>query len=392
MDAGRSVEADSTIGQAVAQRRGLACNLPPPPSSTDPDRTSCLRRHLPTVLVVDDNHDNAEIIRQYLEAQGYPVSVAHSGDEALSLFETLRPSLVLLDVMMPGRDGWEVCRLMKQHPSLGRGVRVIMVTALDQWDDKRQALQTGADDYVTKPFDLPRLVRHGGAKRGSAPGRGVMRSPAPRHDRVNATGPPHRQRRRVAFATRPDCSTRGTVVVRRDRELAAAVEDVPDVRVVVTTTDNPNALRDIVERARARALPVIVGCATTRRAAARSSCAPTSGSCSRRRAEEIAARVRSALARMAPAAAALADRIERVEYEQMLYDSLTGLPTLPVMIERSRAADQGARRAGRAVLQLRALLEDRGDLRVGEARRGARDDGAGGARVPRRERRCGRRA
>lgn len=114
---------------------------------------------LPTVLVIDDNHDNADIIRQYLEARGYPVSVAHSGEEGLSLFETLRPSIVLLDVMMPGRDGWEVCRLMKQHPALGRGVRVIMVTALDQWDDKRQAIETGADDYVTKPIDLPKLVR-----------------------------------------------------------------------------------------------------------------------------------------------------------------------------------------------------------------------------------------
>lgn len=114
---------------------------------------------LPTVLVVDDNHDNADIIRQFLESRGYPVIVAHSGEEALSLFETMRPSIVLLDVMMPGRDGWEVCRIMKQHPAHGRGVRVIMVTALDQWDDKRQALQTGADDYVTKPVDLPRLVR-----------------------------------------------------------------------------------------------------------------------------------------------------------------------------------------------------------------------------------------
>ena len=126
------------------------------------------------------------------------------------------------------------------------------------------------------------------------------------------------------------------VVVRRDRDLATAVDDVAGVRVIVTTTDNPNALRDIVERARARALPVIVGCTSE---------------VARRRAielrvdewfllpaspEEIAARVRSALARMAPAAAALADRIERVEYEQMLYDYLTGLPTLPVMIERSR--------------------------------------------------------
>ena len=114
---------------------------------------------LPPILVVDDNHDNAEIIRQYLEIRGYPISVAHSGDEALALFETVKPAIVLLDVMMPGRDGWEVCRLMKQHPTLGRNVRVIMVTALDAWDDKREALQLGADDYVEKPFDLPTLAR-----------------------------------------------------------------------------------------------------------------------------------------------------------------------------------------------------------------------------------------
>ena len=112
----------------------------------------------PPVLVVDDNRDNAEIIQQYLEARGYPVTVAYSGDEALAQFETVKPALVLLDVMMPGRDGWEVCRIMKQHPALGRSVRVIMVTALDEIADKRQALQTGADDYVEKPFDLSRLA------------------------------------------------------------------------------------------------------------------------------------------------------------------------------------------------------------------------------------------
>jgi CheY-like chemotaxis protein len=113
---------------------------------------------LPPILVVDDNHDNTEIIRHYLEARGYPITVAHDGDEALVQFERIRPSIVLLDVMMPGRDGWEVCRLMKQHPALGRHVRIVMVTALDEWDDKRQALQTGADDYVEKPFDLSRLA------------------------------------------------------------------------------------------------------------------------------------------------------------------------------------------------------------------------------------------
>src|SRR5579862_2207713 len=105
---------------------------------------------LPPILVVDDNHDNAEIIRQYLEIRGYPIAVAHDGDEALALFETVKPALVLLDVMMPGRDGWEVCRRMKQHPVLGRTVRVIMVTALDALEDKREALQQGADDYVEK--------------------------------------------------------------------------------------------------------------------------------------------------------------------------------------------------------------------------------------------------
>ncbi|MBA3890704.1 MAG: response regulator [Gemmatimonadaceae bacterium] len=113
---------------------------------------------LPPILVVDDNQDNAEIIRQYLEIRGYPITVAHNGDDALVAFEEVRPALVLLDVMMPGRDGWEVCRLMRQHPDLGKKVRIVMVTALDEWEDKREALQTGADDYVEKPFDLPSLV------------------------------------------------------------------------------------------------------------------------------------------------------------------------------------------------------------------------------------------
>jgi DNA-binding response OmpR family regulator len=86
------------------------------------------------------------------------VTVAHDGDEALALFETVRPALVLLDVMMPGRDGWDVCRVMRQHPVLGAAVKIVMVTALDEWQDKREALQLGADDYVEKPFDLPALA------------------------------------------------------------------------------------------------------------------------------------------------------------------------------------------------------------------------------------------
>jgi CheY-like chemotaxis protein len=113
---------------------------------------------LPQVLVVDDNQDNANIIRDYLQARGYPIAVAYGGDEALSLFAELRPEIVLLDVMMPGLDGWTVCREMKRDPEIGRTVRVIMVTALDDWLNKREALQTGADDFVEKPFELSHLA------------------------------------------------------------------------------------------------------------------------------------------------------------------------------------------------------------------------------------------
>lgn len=112
----------------------------------------------PPILVVDDNPDNAHIIRDYLEARGYPITVAYNGDDALKAFEEVKPSLVLLDVMMPGRDGWQVCREIKSHPTLGRNVRVVMVTALDDWVNKRQALQTGADDFVEKPFELSKLA------------------------------------------------------------------------------------------------------------------------------------------------------------------------------------------------------------------------------------------
>ena len=117
-----------------------------------------MRRGKPAILIVDDNRDNVEIVQSYLEARGYPITVANNGEEALALFETVKPAIVLLDVMMPGRDGWEVCRIMKQHSTLGKTVRIIMVTALNELGDKREALETGADDYVEKPFDLAKLA------------------------------------------------------------------------------------------------------------------------------------------------------------------------------------------------------------------------------------------
>lgn len=107
-----------------------------------------------TILVVDDHHDNVAIVRDFLESRGYQVEVAYSGSEALERYEETSPALVLLDVMMPDRNGWEVCEAIKQRSRGAPDVRVIMVTALGEWDDKREALRTGADDFVTKPVDL----------------------------------------------------------------------------------------------------------------------------------------------------------------------------------------------------------------------------------------------
>jgi two-component system response regulator VicR len=112
----------------------------------------------PQILVVDDNRDNANIVCQYLEAVwGYPIAIAYDGDEGMRLFDELHPAIVLLDVMMPGRDGWDVCRAMRAHVN-GANVRIVMLTALDDFASKSQALQTGADDFLEKPFDLAKLA------------------------------------------------------------------------------------------------------------------------------------------------------------------------------------------------------------------------------------------
>ncbi|MES2358926.1 MAG: response regulator [Gemmatimonadota bacterium] len=111
------------------------------------------------VLVVDDNHDNADIIRQYLEStKEYTVEVAYDGDDALRRLHEVDPHVVLLDVMMPGRDGWEVCRVMKSDPARAAAIRVIMVTAHGDLADKRTALQSGADDFLEKPLDFSKLL------------------------------------------------------------------------------------------------------------------------------------------------------------------------------------------------------------------------------------------
>ena len=110
-----------------------------------------------TVLVVDDDPNALDIVKTFLEAKGYRVAVAKDGNEALAQLEKVRPALVLLDVMMPGMDGWEVARVIKNHPTFGR-TRVVMLTARSDFADKHEGLRAGADDYIVKPIQLRELA------------------------------------------------------------------------------------------------------------------------------------------------------------------------------------------------------------------------------------------
>jgi two-component system cell cycle response regulator len=104
------------------------------------------------ILVVDDILANVKLLEARLSAEYFEVLTAYSGREALEVLATRPVDVVLLDVMMPGMDGFEVCRRIKSDPKTTH-VPVIMVSALDQTSDKIQGLKAGADDFLTKPVD-----------------------------------------------------------------------------------------------------------------------------------------------------------------------------------------------------------------------------------------------
>ena len=108
------------------------------------------------VLVVDDSPLNVKLLCQLLGREGYTVSTAQDGDEALNLVAKEQPDLILLDVMMPGKNGYEVCRSLKQDPAT-RLIPVVLITALHDTHDKLQGLAAGADDFVTKPVNTAEL-------------------------------------------------------------------------------------------------------------------------------------------------------------------------------------------------------------------------------------------
>jgi two-component system alkaline phosphatase synthesis response regulator PhoP len=109
-----------------------------------------------SILVVEDEDDIRELLRYNLTKEGYRVTCVASGEEALKAARALLPDLVLLDLMLPGVDGLEVCRLLKQEAQT-RGLAIVMLTAKGEEADIVAGLELGADDYVTKPFS-PRVL------------------------------------------------------------------------------------------------------------------------------------------------------------------------------------------------------------------------------------------
>lgn len=106
------------------------------------------------ILVVDDDTNICELLRLYMEKDGYSVSIANDGETAVKAFSEVQPDIVLLDIMLPKMDGWHVCREIRKTSDKP----IIMVTAKGETFDKVLGLELGADDYVVKPFDTKEIM------------------------------------------------------------------------------------------------------------------------------------------------------------------------------------------------------------------------------------------
>jgi DNA-binding response OmpR family regulator len=125
------------------------------------------------ILVVDDDRNIVQLVRMYLEKDGYQVAVGYDGEEALDVANSFKPDLVVLDIMLPGLDGNEVCKRLRWESD----VPIIMLTARTSEGDKLAGLDFGADDYVTKPFSPRELLARIRAVLRRAPGSDELSGP-----------------------------------------------------------------------------------------------------------------------------------------------------------------------------------------------------------------------
>jgi DNA-binding response OmpR family regulator len=109
------------------------------------------------ILAVDDEPNILMSLEFILDMEGYEVHTARDGEEALEVAERARPDLILLDINIPRKDGYEVCRILRERPYMA-GTKIIMLTAKGQTLEKKKGLEVGADEYVTKPFSAEDLL------------------------------------------------------------------------------------------------------------------------------------------------------------------------------------------------------------------------------------------
>ena len=106
------------------------------------------------ILVVEDDHNISDLIRMYLDKEGFEVYTAYDGGKAVELFRAVEPDMVLLDIMLPVMDGWSVCAKIRETSR----TPIIMITAKSEVFDRIQGLEMGADDYIVKPFEMKELI------------------------------------------------------------------------------------------------------------------------------------------------------------------------------------------------------------------------------------------
>lgn len=109
---------------------------------------------LEKVLIVDDDKNICDLLRVYLENEGYSTIISNEGNEAMVKFNSLNPDIVLLDIMLPGMDGWQICKEIRKASD----TPIIMLTAKSEIFDKVLGLELGADDYIVKPFDTKEVL------------------------------------------------------------------------------------------------------------------------------------------------------------------------------------------------------------------------------------------
>ena len=106
------------------------------------------------IMIVDDDRNICELLRLYIEKEGFETAIANDGKAAVQMFDSVNPDLMLLDIMLPELDGWQVCRELRKTMKMP----IIMLTAKGETEDKVSGLEMGADDYIVKPFEVKELL------------------------------------------------------------------------------------------------------------------------------------------------------------------------------------------------------------------------------------------